>query len=114
MSVPRNAPTFGNLLRAQRLAAGLTQEVLAERAGLSARTIQLLEADRARPRPDTATRLAHALMLSAPDRAELEAAVIPATRRRVSDRDVTPPARHDASTLDAAPMLSLLDAASRP
>jgi hypothetical protein len=30
-----SAPTFGELLREHRLAAGLTQEELAERAGLS-------------------------------------------------------------------------------
>lgn len=35
--------TFGNLLRRARRSAGLTQEALAERAGLSARAISDLE-----------------------------------------------------------------------
>ena len=35
--------TFGSLLRRHRLAAGLTQAALAERAGIAERTIQDLE-----------------------------------------------------------------------
>ena len=38
-----SAPTFGDLLRKHRLAAGLTQEELAERAGLSVHGVQKLE-----------------------------------------------------------------------
>ncbi len=37
------APSFGELLRRARVAAGLTQEALAERAGLSATAISALE-----------------------------------------------------------------------
>jgi hypothetical protein len=40
MSVPRDAETFGNLLRTFRLTAGLIQEALAERSGVGTRTIQ--------------------------------------------------------------------------
>jgi len=36
-------PTFGTLLRRRRVAAGFTQEALAERSGLSARAISDLE-----------------------------------------------------------------------
>ena len=54
--------TFGALLRRQRLAAGLTQEALAERAGLSAKAVSDLERDPARtPRLGTVTLLADAL-----------------------------------------------------
>ena len=44
MSVPRGKATFGSLLREHRLAAGLTQEALSERSGVSPRTIQEIEA----------------------------------------------------------------------
>ena len=60
---------FGTLLRQHRLAAGLTQEALAERAGLSVYGIQKLEAGTTHPYRDTAQRLALALELT-PDAAE--------------------------------------------
>lgn len=57
-------PTFRALLRQYRLAAGLTQEDLAEKAGLSARGISDLERGaRGHPHPDTVHRLASALAL---------------------------------------------------
>src|SRR5215218_1001326 len=65
---------FGALLRGHRRAAGLTQEALAERAGLSRRGIQHLEAGDARPYPATLEALASALALEAEDRARLRAA----------------------------------------
>ena len=49
---------FGSVLRARRLEAGLTQAALAERAGLSVRAIQHLEAGMGQPYSDTARRLA--------------------------------------------------------
>src|SRR5688572_24880079 len=53
---------FGDLLRQRRVEAGLTQEALAERAGLSVRGISDLErGTRARPHRDTLLRLAGAL-----------------------------------------------------
>src|ERR687885_215106 len=51
---PQEAQTFGALLRRHRLAAGLTQEQLAERAGLGARSVQDLERGVARPLRRTA------------------------------------------------------------
>src|SRR5262249_50078999 len=45
-------PTFGELLRRHRRAAGLTQDQLAERAGLSVRGISDLERGRRPPRRD--------------------------------------------------------------
>ena len=53
---------FGTLLRRHRLSAGLSQEQLAERAGLSRRGIADLERGARRsPYPDTIERLAVAL-----------------------------------------------------
>jgi transcriptional regulator with XRE-family HTH domain len=70
--------TFGALLRRHRLAAGLTQEGLAERAGVSARGVQDLERGvRTEPRPETVRLLADALGLDAETRAALIAAARP-------------------------------------
>jgi tetratricopeptide (TPR) repeat protein len=60
---------FGVLLRARRVAAGLSQEDLVRRSGLDVRTIRNLERGRARwPYPDTVRRLADALDLCGADR----------------------------------------------
>ncbi|MFJ1751965.1 ATP-binding protein [Kitasatospora sp. NPDC088134] len=56
---------FGAMLREQRRRAGLTQEGLAELAGVSAHAISMLEAGRRRPRLSSVTRLAVALGLDA-------------------------------------------------
>jgi predicted ATPase/transcriptional regulator with XRE-family HTH domain len=72
------AATFGALLRQLRLAAGLTQEGLAERAGLSARGVQDLERGvRTAPRAETVRMLADALGLTPEARATLIAASHP-------------------------------------
>ena len=77
----RREPGFGDVLRRYRIAAGLTQEALAERAALSARGISDLErAARTRPYPATVRRLAEALGLSEADRKVLETAAAPAAR----------------------------------
>ena len=69
---------FGFLLRRERLAAGLTQEALAERAGLSPKAVSDLERDPARrPRLATVTLLADALGMTPERRAELLAAARP-------------------------------------
>lgn len=67
-----NRPShFGMLIRHARRGAGLTQEELAERAGISSRTISDLERGVARtPRIDTLELLADALDLSSEERAE--------------------------------------------
>jgi tetratricopeptide (TPR) repeat protein/transcriptional regulator with XRE-family HTH domain len=71
-----SAQSFGDLLRRQRLAAGLTQEKLAELAGLSVRGLSDLERGARRvPRRETVQLLAKALHLSAAERTQLEAAV---------------------------------------
>jgi len=67
-------PTFGEVLRRFRSARGLTQEELAERAGLSVRGISDLERNlKLRPRKETITLLADALGLSSEQRAQLVA-----------------------------------------
>src|SRR5215472_5919911 len=65
---------FGALLKRKRLERGLTQEALAERAGLSVRTITDLERGvNSAPRKETMRLLADALRLSDDERARLEA-----------------------------------------
>ena len=68
--------SFQELLRAHRHAAGLSQEALAERAGLSTRGLSDLErgVNRA-PQAETVARLAAALDLTPEQRAAFEAAV---------------------------------------
>jgi predicted ATPase/transcriptional regulator with XRE-family HTH domain len=79
---------FGELLREYRAAAGLSQEELAERAGLSARGIADLERGaRMAPYPRTARKLADALNLADDERAELLAARTP---RGVTDTAQAP------------------------
>jgi predicted ATPase/DNA-binding XRE family transcriptional regulator len=64
--------SFGEQLRQHRVRAGLTQESLAERAGLTANAISALErGERRRPYPNTLRALAEALGLSAAERAAL-------------------------------------------
>ena len=65
--------TFADLLRLHRTAAGLTQEELAERAGLSPRGVLYLERGGRQPYRDTVRRLADALALAGEDRALFEA-----------------------------------------
>jgi len=66
---------FGALLKRYRLAAGLTQEALAARAGLSARAVSDLERDPGRlPRLDSVALLADALALADAERRALHAA----------------------------------------
>jgi tetratricopeptide (TPR) repeat protein/transcriptional regulator with XRE-family HTH domain len=66
---------FAGVLRRLRTGAGLTQEVLAEAAGMSPRTISDLERGLATtPHKDTVRLLADALQLSGRDRVEFETA----------------------------------------
>jgi len=89
--------SFGVLLRRHRLAAGLTQEELAERARLSRGAIDTLErGTRQAPRKATIALLAEALALTASERAELETA---AHQRGHAD----PPAPGDVMRASATP-----------
>src|SRR5438105_15864703 len=68
---------FGETLRTYRRAAGLTQEELAERAGVSPRSISGMErGEGATPRRDTVALLARALDLTAAERADFEALLV--------------------------------------
>ncbi|MFL5760008.1 MAG: ATP-binding protein [Thermomicrobiales bacterium] len=70
--------SFGSLLKQSRLAAGLTQEALAERAGVSAKAVSELERDPSRlPRLETVNLLAGALGLDPEARARLLAGARP-------------------------------------
>jgi len=90
---------FGAVLRAHRVAAGLSQETLAERAHLSRRTISDLERGiSTAPYRDTVALLAGALALSESDRAALDDAV----RRARS----SPAAHHESDRTPADPLLA--------
>jgi predicted ATPase/transcriptional regulator with XRE-family HTH domain len=73
MSV-RDSNSFGELVRQYRRALGLTQEALAERAGVSPRGVRALEAgERRAPQRETVRLLADALELGEDERLEFEA-----------------------------------------
>src|SRR5262245_43702656 len=98
MTVDRSSPPpdFADLPRPHRLAAGLTQEELAERAGMSPRGISDLERGaRTHPHRETVRLLVEALDLAgAPQGAFLAAARQGASRRgssAASDGAVTFP-----------------------
>jgi len=60
----RTTDLFGDLLRRHRLALDLTQETLADRAGLSAHGVQGLQRGSTQPYRDTAERLLRAVHLT--------------------------------------------------
>jgi predicted ATPase/transcriptional regulator with XRE-family HTH domain len=83
----RAPPLFGDLLRRHRLAAGLSQEALAERAGISAEGISALERGyRRSPQRETLALLAGALALDIGQREVFEEA---ATRSGFARRSGT-------------------------
>jgi predicted ATPase/DNA-binding XRE family transcriptional regulator len=89
--MPTTAATFGALLRQHRLAAGLTQEGLAERAGLSTRGVQDLERGvRTAPRAETLRLLAEALGLSPQARTTLIGAAHPELNEAPTTLPTTP------------------------
>jgi predicted ATPase/DNA-binding XRE family transcriptional regulator len=106
---------FAELLRRHRLAAGLTQEALAERAGLSARAISDLERGvKHAPRRDTLRMLAEALALPPREWAALAAAARPRPRTRGAarpdasgalPRPATPLVGRDAEAAEVASLL---------
>lgn len=79
--------SFGELLRRYRIAAGLTQEELAERAGLSRRAVGSLETgERLSPHRETVSLLSKALNLPPAEQALLEST---ARQRLLDARDAT-------------------------
>ena len=94
------AASFAALLRRFRLATGLSQEALAERAGLSARAISDLERGvRQAPYRETVHLLAGALGLTGADRAALEGTV---HRTRSPRAPVSGSDQHSLAGLPAA------------
>ncbi len=87
------ARRFGDVLRAHRIALGLTQEALAERSGLSVRGLSDLERGlRLSPHPDSVRRLADALGLDGDDRARFNAVARRAHEsRQVAARELDSP-----------------------
>ncbi|HEY7124061.1 MAG TPA: helix-turn-helix domain-containing protein, partial [Ktedonobacterales bacterium] len=74
---PLPTPTFSTLLRRARRAAGLTQEALAERAGISVDAISALERGLTRaPQHDTLDLLVEALHLEDAERAAWKQATL--------------------------------------
>jgi transcriptional regulator with XRE-family HTH domain len=91
MASPSSSLSFGDLLRRYRLAAGLTQEDLAERAHLSIDAIGTLERGaRQTPRKDTVALLVAALGLAGQERAAFEAAARAAQDRGMRSPSVLP------------------------
>src|SRR3954469_23821048 len=88
---PSSNLPFGELLRRLRVAAGLTQEALAERAGLSARGLSDLERGvRSAPRQDTLDLLVAALALESTERASLVSAARRGAAAAARPRAVSP------------------------
>jgi predicted ATPase/transcriptional regulator with XRE-family HTH domain len=97
--------SFASLLRRHREQAGLTQEELADRAGLTPHAVSALERGaRTRPYPHTVRSLADALRLDDDARAALLASV---PRRASSAPAEAAPTAHTARTLPA-PATALL------
>jgi predicted ATPase/DNA-binding XRE family transcriptional regulator len=101
MVINTATPPFGDLLRRHRLNTGLSQEELAERAGLSARGISALERGvRHTPQRESVLRLAEALALAGEERATFESAA----RRR----GLAQPAEAQRPATLPAPLTALL------
>jgi predicted ATPase/DNA-binding CsgD family transcriptional regulator/DNA-binding XRE family transcriptional regulator len=110
---------FGSVLREVRIAAGLTQEDLAERTGLSVRGISDLERGaRSHPHFETVRLLADALELTLPERTALVAAARPPLIEPPTDAAhpiavisslPTPPTRLVGRDQEVALALSLFD-----
>ena len=107
------SPSFGVLLRQYRRTAGLTQEELAERAGLGRATIDSLErGTRQAPRKETVALLAEALQLSEGERTLLEAAA--RGHRRDSQLAFTPLASSEPPLASAVASRTPVEAVPPP
>ena len=97
---------FGVLLRQHRVAATLSQEALAERAGVSARAVSDLERGvKLRPHLETVRMLADALRLSSTDRMTLAVASRPGTAPFADDQPRPVSSSTIALTLPIPPTL---------
>lgn len=100
---PESASPFAALLRRHRLRLHLTQEALAERAGLSSRSVAEMERGRGRsPRPRSVEQLAVALELAGDERAEfVDAGKALFWASRAGRPDRQSPGRRASSTGDS-------------
>lgn len=104
--------SFSVLLKRYRLAAGLSQEALAGRAGLSARTVSDLERGiYHRPRYDTLQLLVDALALPEPQQALLRAAARP--ELTVAPEDTAPATLLASLPLAPTPLIGRMDERQR-
>ena len=108
----QNQPTgahqaLGNLLRRYRETAGISQEALAERAGMSPRGLLYLERGMRRPYPATLRRLADALSLTAQERDALTKAIrhTDAAAPSAADDTAVPHADYQVAGPAAAPSI---------
>lgn len=101
---------FGGELRRYRESAGLSQEELAERAGLTAKGISALErGGRQHPYPQTVRALAEALNLSDADRSALIATVPPRGRSERADQATTSPTVQLVLPSEPTPLIGRVD-----
>jgi transcriptional regulator with XRE-family HTH domain len=103
-----SALDFGALLRRYRLAAGWSQEKLAEAAGLSARAVRTLErGERRTSHRDTVRLLATALRLPDAERTRLESAAnqYRAVQAQTSSDCARPPAMAGALPVPLTPLI---------
>src|SRR5688500_7339688 len=97
---------FGERLRNLREAAGLTQEELAQRAGLTAKAVSALErGERKRPYPHTVRSLADALGLAEEERTTLAASV---PKRGAENATPEEERAGSVSAIPAAPLTPLV------
>lgn len=106
--------SFGDLLRARRLAGGLTQAELAERAGLSVRGLSDLERGaRGRPQRETVQRLLAALAVTPEERAALLLAARALSPSASSSRATSVMPAVSRAPLPAGPLLGRADETER-
>jgi transcriptional regulator with XRE-family HTH domain len=115
LRVTTHDPTFGELVKQARQAAGLTQEGLAARAGLSARVISDLERNVSHmPRSGTVQLLLGALPLSTLERELLRQAATDPPTRQLRARAVPSPARLVGRARERALLEAHLEGHSTP
>jgi predicted ATPase/transcriptional regulator with XRE-family HTH domain len=103
MASEAQAVAFGELLRRYRLVAGLSQEALAEQAGLSVGAVSVMERGVSQwPYPATVALLADALGLATSDREMLAAAARRPARSRTRSATPGPPSGMPATQVATA------------
>lgn len=110
-----DAAPFGTLLREHRVSRSLTQERLAERAGVSTTAIAALEAGRRRaPRLSTVALLVDALGLDGAQRVALAAAAVSGRLPDGAGTETASAARRPASPTEYPGVIRQIDFVGRP